>query len=60
MTFDANGDVTAATIPQINQPGLTADTWCIAKMSETGSDSGGTQYVTPIWQVFGHDDPNWH
>jgi hypothetical protein len=29
-------------------------------MSETGSDSGGTQYVTPIWQVFGHDDPNWH
>jgi hypothetical protein len=60
MTFDANGDVTAATIPQINQPGLAADTWCIAKMSETASDSGGTQYVTPIWQVFGHDDPNWH
>jgi hypothetical protein len=54
--FDGNGDVTSATVPQIN-PGIT-DTWCIAKMSEIQStDAGGNPIVTPIWQVFGHDDP---
>jgi hypothetical protein len=54
--FDANGDVTSATVPQVN-PGIT-DTWCIAKMSEVQStDAGGNAIVTPTWQVFGHGDP---
>jgi hypothetical protein len=54
--FDADGDVTSATIPQINA-GIT-DTWCIAKVSELQStDANNVSTVTPIWQVFGHDDP---
>jgi hypothetical protein len=32
-----------------------------AKVSEVQStDDGGNSVVTPHWQVFGHDDPNFH
>jgi hypothetical protein len=56
--FDANGDVTSATVPQVN-PGIT-DTWCIAKVSEMQStDAGGNSVVIPLWQVIGSGDPKW-
>jgi hypothetical protein len=46
--FDSSGNVTSATIP-------TGDTWCIASVN-TVPDPTGTS-TTPIWQVYGHQDP---
>lgn len=48
VVFDTSGKVTSATVPAGN-------TWCIASVN-TIPDSTGTT-TTPIWQVYGHDDP---
>ena len=44
----ANGQVTSATVPAGN-------TWCIASVTTVPDASGNN--TTPIWQVYGHDDP---